>query len=255
VTAGRVSEAAVASRHPGGEPLIEAVGLAAGYNGASVVRELDLTVMPGEVVALLGPNGAGKTTTLLTLSGALPALAGTVYLGGMPTTSRLHHRARRGLAFVTEERSVFMNLTVLENLRVGGVPPQRCFELFPELATRPNVAAGRLSGGEQQMLAVGRALGRLPHLLFADELSLGLGPMVVRRIMETLRVVADERQLGILLVEQHVAQALQVADRIMVLRQGQLVLSGPAAHYRDRLDEIQNAYLGQAKPVDAGPVG
>ena len=133
------------------------------------------------------------------------------------------------------------------------MPPEACFEMFPELSERARVSAGRLSGGEQQMLAVGRALGRLPSLLFADELSLGLAPIVVRRLMDAIRAAADERNVGILLVEQHVVQALDVADRIMVLRQGELVLSGSAAEYRTRLDDIRRAYFGDSPTLDGSP--
>ena len=226
------------------EALLEAVNLSAGYNTVPVVDHLNLAVRPGEVVAILGPNGAGKTTTLLTLSGALPPISGAVHLLGAPTTTPMYRRVRRGLAFVSEERSVFMNLTVTENLRVGRVSSATCFSAFPELAGRANVRAGQLSGGEQQMLTVGRALGRRPQILLADELSLGLAPQVIARLMTAIREAADTQNVGALLVEQHVVHALGVADRFLIMRQGRCVLEGAASDYRGRIDAIQRAYFG-----------
>ena len=144
-------------------PLLEAVGISAGYGTTPIVSELQLHVGAGEVVALLGPNGAGKTTTLMTLAGALPALAGDIRWLGQPTTASLHARARAGTAFVTEDRSVFMQLTVRDNLRVGRCDPERAFEIFPELRRLSRRRAGLLSGGEQQMLTLGRAFARRPR--------------------------------------------------------------------------------------------
>jgi branched-chain amino acid transport system ATP-binding protein len=150
------------------------------------------------------------------------------------------------MSLVSEGRSVFMRLTVMENLRVANVSLNDCLEMFPELAQRKDVVAGRLSGGEQQMLAIARALGRSPRLLLVDELSLGLAPLIVKRLMTVIRDAADHRDLGVLLVEQHVVQALDVADRIMVLQRGRLVLSGNAIDYRGRMDDLQDAYLSEA---------
>src|SRR5437588_258523 len=149
--------------------LLACQGLHAGYGEMAVVRDLDLHVGPGEVVALLGANGAGKTTTLLTLSGDLPPLAGDVYLFGPRTTDRLHVRARKGLGFVTEEKSVIMELTAAENLHLAGVPVDSAVSLFPDLGRLLKRPAGLLSGGEQQMLTLARALGREPKVLLADE--------------------------------------------------------------------------------------
>src|SRR6059058_3840691 len=151
-------------------PVIAARGLRAGYGATVVVRDLDLEVRAGEVTALLGPNGAGKTTTLMTLSGDLPALGGEVRFGGVATTSRLHHRARQGLALVTEQRAVFTRLTVDENLRIGRCDRRIALELFPELEPHLKRRVVLLSGGQQQMLALARALSRSPKLLLADEL-------------------------------------------------------------------------------------
>jgi branched-chain amino acid transport system ATP-binding protein len=229
--------------------LIEARGLSCGYDSVAVVRELDITVEPGEVVALLGPNGAGKTTSLLTLSGALAPLAGEVYWNGRPTTSPLYRRARKGLAFVTEERSVFMRLSARDNLRAGRVSPHEAIALFPELAPRLDVQAGLLSGGEQQMLTLARALARKPALLLVDELSMGLAPMMVQRLLRAVRDAANEG-VGTLLVEQHIHMALQVADRAYVMRRGTIELAGTAADLSARAGAIEAAYL--TGPLEAG---
>jgi ABC-type branched-subunit amino acid transport system ATPase component len=227
---------------PAPVPLVEAVGLRAGYGGVEIVRDLDLRVDAGEVVALLGPNGAGKTTTLLTLSGELAPLGGEVRFLGEATRDPLHVRARRGLGVVTQERAVLMDLTVAENLRVSRCDTGRAVELFPELEDHLHRRVGLLSGGQQQMLALARCLARESRLLLVDELSVGLAPKVVDRLLAAVRAAADDG-LGILLVEQHVHKALRVADRVLVMRRGDVVLEGTAAELRDRVDDIQRAYL------------
>ena len=224
-------------------PAIEARGLTAGYGGIAAVRELDLHVRPGEVVALLGPNGAGKTTTILTLCGELPPIAGEVRFLGSPAPLSLTKRARRGLALVTEEKSVFMRLTVAENLRLGRGSPDRALEDFPLLRDHLNRKVGLLSGGQQQILTLARALAAEPRVLLADEISLGLAPIIVAQLFDVIRRVASERGVGVLLVEQHVRSALQIADRIYVLQRGRCVLQGTAAEMRGRVDEIERSYL------------
>ena len=224
-------------------PLLECRGLAAGYGAMAVVRGLDLRVDAGEVVALIGPNGAGKTTTLLTLAGNLPPLAGEVIFRGASTTAPLHRRARLGLSFVTEERSVFMRLSTADNLRLAGVSRDDAVAIFPELGPLMRRTAGLLSGGEQQMLTLARALARKPSLLLADELSLGLAPLVVQRLLETVRQIAIERDVGVLLVEQHVRQALTVADRVYVMQRGEIVVEGRSDEVAGRLDEVEATYL------------
>jgi branched-chain amino acid transport system ATP-binding protein len=229
--------------------LLRAEQLKAGYGSITVVHGIDLEVKPGEVVVLLGANGAGKTTTLLTLAGDIPALGGTVVINGKPTRAALHRRAHRGLGFVTEERSVFMGLTTEENLKVGKGDIDAAVELFPELRSRWKVKAGLLSGGEQQMLTLARAISRRPRLLLADELSLGLAPLAVDRLLRAVRQAADTG-LGVLLVEQHVRKVLGFADRGYVIRRGRVVIQGPAAELRARLHEIESTYLSAGGPAE-----
>ncbi|GAA3456541.1 ABC transporter permease subunit [Dactylosporangium matsuzakiense] len=230
--------------HPAGEPLVEARGLSAGYGDLAAVRDLDLVVRPGEIVALLGPNGAGKTTTLLTLAGELKPLAGTVRWRGSPAAARLHRRAREGMAFVPEERSVFMQLSTAENLRLGRGPRAAALDAFPELTPLLDRRAGLLSGGEQQILTLARALAGRPALLLADELSLGLAPLVVDRLLRAIRRAADEG-LGVLLVEQQAARALEVADRAYVLRRGRVITEGPAAELARDWSNLERSYLSE----------
>ena len=231
---------------------LEARGLTAGYgSSAIVVRDLDLTVAPGEVVALLGPNGAGKTTTILTLCGELPPLGGEVWMHGRPTTARLHRRVREGLGLVTEERSVLMSMTVAENFRVGRCHLERALALFPELEEHLGRRVGLLSGGQQQMLALARALARDTTVLLADELSLGLAPIIVDRLLHAVRAAADTG-IGVLIVEQHVHKAMQIADRVYVMRRGRIDVSGTTAELRDRVEEIQASYLAADTPDTAG---
>jgi ABC-type branched-subunit amino acid transport system ATPase component len=231
--------------------LVEAVGLRAGYGDVEVVRGVDLRVDAGEVVALLGPNGAGKTTTLLTLSGELAPLGGEVRFLGAATRDPLHVRARKGLAVVTQERAVLMDLTTAENLRVSRCDIGRAVELFPELEAHLQRRVGLLSGGQQQMLALARCLARSPQVLLVDELSLGLAPKVVDRLLAVVRAAADGGT-GVLLVEQHIHKALRVADRVVVMRRGAVELEGTAADLRDRVGDIQDAYL-QPATTEATP--
>jgi ABC-type branched-subunit amino acid transport system ATPase component len=229
--------------------ILSARGMAAGYGGHPVVRSLDLEVHAGEVVALLGPNGAGKTTTMLTLAGDLPALGGAVELLGSATQAPLHRRAKQGLAFVTEERSVLMGLTVAENLRLGRCDAGYALGLFPELERLMNRRCGLLSGGEQQIVTLARALARRPRILLADELSLGLAPLIVKRLLQAVRRAADEDGIGALLVEQHVTQVLRVADRAYVMRRGEVVLSGKAADVAARVNELEDSYIAAGVPA------
>jgi branched-chain amino acid transport system ATP-binding protein len=228
---------------------LEVDGLSAGYFGSPVIREVSIRVAPGEVVALLGPNGAGKTTTLETVAGLNTPMAGTVSLFGQSVGGRSTHLlARDGLALVPEGRGLFFGLTVREHLRLargkGGVAERELLELLPELEKCRDRKAGLLSGGEQQMLAVGRALVSRPRILLVDEMSLGLAPVIVERLLPILRRVADELGTAVLFVEQHVALALEVADRAYVLTHGRIVLEGPAADLRANPHLIAASYLG-----------
>jgi branched-chain amino acid transport system ATP-binding protein len=223
--------------------VLDVKDLSSGYGPQPVIRDINLHVNSGEVVALLGANGAGKTTALMAMSGVLPILGGEVRFDGEVMTDPLYMRARNGLSFVTEERSVFKTMSVTDNLRVAGVDPAAAIALFPELEKRLDVNAGLISGGEQQMLSLARAIARQPKLLFADELSLGLAPIVVTRLFIAIREAAQNTGAGVLLVEQHVRKALLYVDRVYVMRRGQIHLSLTVEEARERVEEIEAAYL------------
>ena len=230
-------------------PVLECRDLTAGYGGVPVVRGLDLTVEAGEVVALLGPNGAGKTTTLLTLSGVIPLISGEANLLGEGVTGgRPHKVARRGAVLVPDDRALFFDLTARENLKLGaggkGDATEIVLEYFPSLKPRMSTRAGLLSGGEQQMLAVGRALSGRPKVLMIDEMSLGLAPLIVKHMFPVVRRIADEIGAGVLVVEQHIDLALQAADRAYVLNHGEVAMTGSAADLRKDRHLLQASYLG-----------
>ncbi|MCU1692804.1 MAG: transporter related protein [Frankiales bacterium] len=233
------------STAPAGTAVISCRGLCAGYGAQPVVRDLDLDVQAGEVLVLLGPNGSGKTTTIMTLAGELAPLSGTVELLGQRTSAPLHQRARAGLSLLTEERSVLMSMSVLDNLRLGKGDVARALEVFPELEPHLARRAGLLSGGQQQMLALARALARQPKVLLADELSLGLAPLAVQRLFTAVRAAADTG-VAVLLVEQHVSSVLGIADRGVLLVHGDVVLSGTTAELKARWSEVEAAYLTKA---------
>jgi branched-chain amino acid transport system ATP-binding protein len=232
--------------------MLEVSGLAAGYLGENVVEGVDVEVGAGQAVAIIGSNGAGKTTLFRALCGLLPVSAGRVRFDGRDVTGQPTHRlARAGLAYVPAERHLFPGMSVRENLLLGAYPKrpqaateQLVFDLFPRLKERRGQPAGSLSGGEQQMLAVGRALMSRPRLLMLDEPSTGLAPKLARSAYEALRSL---KQTGVtlLVAEQQVPLALSLADRGYVLENGRIRLQGAAAEL-ERNPEVRRAYLGVA---------
>jgi branched-chain amino acid transport system ATP-binding protein len=232
------------------EAVLRLDALSAGYDKAAVVRELDLHVGPGEIVALLGPNGAGKTTALRAISGIVRPMSGVIRFDGHDIARQSPAaRARLGIAHVPEGRGVFFGLTVAEHFRLGHRGEQLdasiAYDHFPALAELVDRRAGLLSGGEQQMLALGRALARRPRLLLLDELSLGLAPVIVERLLPVVTTYAAESGCAVLLVEQHIHIALAVASRGYVLSHGELVIHEAAEALRADHRLILSGYLGE----------
>ena len=231
--------------------------VAAGYDQAAVIRDVALTVGAGEVVSLLGANGAGKTTTLRVISGIVRPMSGRVVFSGRDLASvSPSARARLGIAHVPEGRGIFFGLTVAEHFRLGHrgerLDEQMAYEYFPLLRELRARRAGLLSGGEQQMLAMARALARRPRLLLLDELSLGLAPVIVERLLPIVRQYALDSSCAVLLVEQHVHLALEIADRGYVLSHGQVVLHNRADALRADQQLLIVSYLGErAQPASS----
>ena len=235
--------------------LLEIQNLHTYYGHVHALKGLDLEVDEGEIVSLIGANGAGKTTTLRTISGLINPREGQITLRGEDVTETPAHRiVEAGISHAPEGREIFATLTVTENLNMGAYVlggdrdtieknRQRVFDLFPRLKERRNQLGGTLSGGEQQMLTIGRALMASPRILMLDEPSLGLAPMLVKAIFNTIREIND-RGVTVLLVEQNARAALKVANRAYVLETGQIVLSGPANELL-RDERVRKAYLGE----------
>jgi branched-chain amino acid transport system ATP-binding protein len=244
-------------------PLLELDGVAAGYGAVQALSDVSVQVMPGEIVTLIGANGAGKSTLLMTICGEPRARAGRIRFQGQDITELPTHLImRRGIAQAPEGRRIFPRMTVEENLRMGAEvlssedqTPQleKVFALFPRLRERLGQRGGTLSGGEQQMLAIGRALMARPKLLLLDEPSLGLAPLVVRQIFRAIRRLNEATGLTVLLVEQNANLALRLAHRGYVLVTGRITMAGSGAELLAR-PEIRDAYLGEshvASPGDA----
>jgi len=232
--------------------LLEVRDLEAGYGSVTVLRGVSLEVAEGQVVGVLGPNGAGKTTMLRALSGMLKPRGHVSFAGEDVAGKKPEAIARLGIAQVPEGRGTFTGLTVRENLRVGAYSRSdgdvnadidRCFERFPVLGEREGQTAGSLSGGEQQMLAVARALMLKPRLLMLDEPSLGLAPKITAQLFKDLGTIAREEGTTVLVVEQNASLALKFADFAYVLEAGQIALSGKASELAEN-DEMRRSYLG-----------
>jgi branched-chain amino acid transport system ATP-binding protein len=240
---------AVKSPPPVATATLQLDGLSVSYDGPPVVRDVNLSVAAGEVVALLGANGAGKTTILRAVSGLLKPVAGTVRVEGVDQSGvSATARVRKGIVQVPQNRGIFFGLTVAEHFRLDGhgENPEAAFEHFPALRDLRGRRTGLLSGGEQQMLAIARALMRRPQLLLLDELSLGLAPIIVERLLPVVRAAADQEGTAVLLVEQHVHLALEIADRGYVLSHGEVVLHESAERLRSDSSLLTASYLGEA---------
>jgi branched-chain amino acid transport system ATP-binding protein len=229
-------------------PLLDVEDLGVDYGRLTALDGVSLAVPASAVVAVLGPNGAGKSTLLKAIAGLVPARAGRVRLNGEPLDGlAAHQRSARGVCLIPEGRGIFPALTVEDNLRVAlgsdGDPAAKVIEFFPVLGERRSQLAGTLSGGEQQMLALARAVGSAPALLMADELSLGLAPLLVRTIAETLRRLHEEEGRTILLVEQYAAHALALADFVVILNRGTVAWAGEPAELRASKVLVES-YLG-----------
>jgi branched-chain amino acid transport system ATP-binding protein len=231
------------------EPVLELSGVTGGYGKTTVLRQVNLSVPRGQVVAALGANGAGKTTMLRVASGTLRPSEGSVTLAGKDVTKLApHKRAKGGLCHITDGRAIFPSMTVRENLEMA-VPPwvkdgnlDEAIELFPRLGDRLKQKAGSMSGGEQQMLALSRAFLARPSVVLVDEVSTGLAPVIVDELFRVLKVLAD-RGVSLLLVEQYVHRALAMADLVYVLNRGEIVFTGEASKVSESV--LAEAYLAQ----------
>jgi len=242
-----VSEAPLGDVPASDAAVLECNGLDVGYGKLTVARDITFTLKPKTVLTILGPNGAGKTTLLMTLAGFLPPRAGTITLNGEPVKGSSPRRMNQaGMILIPDFRALFTELTPIQNLKLAaarGADLDPVLELFPALQRREKLRVGDLSGGEQQMLAIARALVQSPKLLLIDEMSMGLAPVAVESLMPVIRRVADEHGASVIMVEQHVQLALEVADEAMVMVHGSIVLSGLAETYRNDTSAVESAYM------------
>ena len=239
------------------EPVLSVRNLTAGYNGVQAVRDLSFDLDAGEVLAVLGPNGAGKTTALLSMVGLIPLMSGEVHaLGRKVETRRPHQLARRGVMLVPDDRGVFFGLTAKEHFRLARRKPdkqreEQVLDRFPALRNLLNRRTGLLSGGEQQMLTIAKAILAQPKILMIDEMSLGLAPKIVQEMLPSIRDLAKEEGIGLIVVEQHIELALSVADRGLILNHSRVVLDAPAKSLLGRREEVEAAYFGVDEHGDA----
>lgn len=242
------------------EPLLEVHGVEAGYGDLTILHGVDLTVSSGERVLVFGPNGSGKSTLLKTISGLVRPTSGDIRLAGVELAGLpAHEIVRSGLSYVPQTENIFPDLTVAENLEIGGATRRReskrrrdeVFDLFGRLAERRNQLAGNLSGGERQLVAMGRALMLDPQLLLLDEPSAGLSPTMVEQTFEHVRVVNEQRGVAILLVEQNVIKGMDVTERGYLLETGKVKLSASSADLAQS-EAVRHAYLGGSGRPKAG---
>jgi branched-chain amino acid transport system ATP-binding protein len=233
-----------AATSPTATNALEVRGLSAGYGALAVIHDVSLSVGHGEVVGLLGRNGAGKTTTLMAIAGFLGKYEGEVTVNEEPVRGPAFRRCREQLGIVLEGRSVFPSLTVGQNLNLAQADIDEAIGVFPELKPKLSLRAGLLSGGEQQMLAVARAVCRHPTALMIDELSFGLAPALCERMFERIRAIAAEKNMAVLLVEQNIHYAEIVADRVVIMNEGVIRAGFPAKELSSREAEIERIYLG-----------
>jgi branched-chain amino acid transport system ATP-binding protein len=231
-------------------PLLACHALSAGYGKLTVVRDLELEAEAGSVTAVLGPNGAGKTTAIMAIAGLLARQGEVVVEGRALPSGGAAEANRAGAVLVPDDRSLFTALTVRENIvaaaRKGRFSEREVHDLFPPLQARWNTKAGALSGGEQQMLAVARAIVQRPKVLLIDEMSMGLAPVTVEKLLPVVRTIADSTGAVVVIVEQHIQLALEVADRVIVLVHGHVALDGAAKDLAGDLSRLEAAYLGEA---------
>jgi len=235
--------------------MLDLKNIEAGYNKKPVLNNVSITLRKGEIVALIGPNGAGKSTVIKTVMGIVKARKGEInYNGNSINRNNPVGNIKQGIVYVPQGNTVFSDLTVLENLQMGGYilsdksiledRIREVFNLFPEIEERKHLDAGNLSGGEKQMLAIGRALMLKPELLLLDEPSLGLAPKSIKKAFEAIKVIRDKFNTTILIVEQKVKEVLEIANRVYVLRLGKVVLEDSAANLKD-VSVIKKAFLGE----------
>ena len=239
-------------------PALACVGVDAGYNKIAVARNIDLSVGHKQILTVLGPNGAGKTTLLLTIAGFLAPLDGTIRIDGEQLRDGSARRMNRaGVVLVPDSRALFTELTPVQNLKLAAQRSRGSvddvMDLFPALRLRSRLRVGQLSGGEQQMLAVARALIQAPKVLLIDEMSMGLAPVIVESLLPIIRRVADESDAALVLVEQHIQLALEVADLAAVLVHGEIIAAGTADEVRRQEAELERAYLSGERTIDPGP--